>query len=227
VDFSGADSLTVRISDSAGGQVTGTVNVTVNPINDAPVVHDDTLRVVVYSAQPIVVAALAHDADADGDTLVPTIVSQPRGGTVVVDPSTHALTFEPANGYRGPIEFTYRVTDGNVDSTVATVRALIGDFEPLVFLSDYTTPGLAEVHVFDGFEVRRVSDDLPAGSQVISYSVSYDLKTLVYVADGSTEMRVYVKALDGTGAAALRYTTPPKAPPFDRGLRTYPNADGT
>src|SRR5688572_1283048 len=175
-NYFGSDSLTVTVTDSVGAQTTGTVNLTVNNINDAPVVQDDDLRVSVPPGQPIVLGALANDQDDDGDALVPDIVAQPaHGGTIAVDATTRIITFLPTNVYVGPISFSYRVNDGTVDSEVATVRAVIGDFDDVVFLSDYTTPGVAEVHLYDGFEVRVLSDPQPPGTVVTSYSFSDDL----------------------------------------------------
>src|SRR5690242_3577324 len=163
-NYSGTDQIRVKLVETASALASAeqVVSIDVRAINDAPVVQDDVLRVTATSGQAVVVPALANDSDVDGDTLIPAVVTQPRGGTVTVNPATHQLTFEPANGYVGPIEFSYRVNDGHVDSRAVAVRAVIGDFLPIIFISDYTTPGRAEVHLFDGLEVTRLSDALPA-----------------------------------------------------------------
>jgi len=226
-NYSGADQVRVRLVESVSGLTSAeqVVSIQVRPVNDPPVVQDDTLRVTATTGQPVVVPALANDSDIDGDVLTPTVVSQPRGGTVTVNPATHQLTFEPANGYVGPIEFTYRVNDGHVDSGVVSVRAVIGDFLSIIFISDYTTPGRSEVHLFDGLEVRRVSDELPAGYNIVSLSVSGDLRTLAYTADGANDIRAYVKPMDGSRAAVLRYTSI-KTPPLHGGFGAYISPDG-
>lgn len=225
-NYSGADSLTVTVTDSGGAQVTGTVNITVRPINDAPTVQNDTLRVTVTPGQPIVLTPLANDQDVDGDTLTPTLVTQPRGGTVAVNATTRQITFEPANGYMGPIDFTYRVNDGTVDSAVATVHAVIGDFENLLFISDYTTPGVVELHLYDGVEVRRISDAPLPGVGVTHFSFSGDLRTVSYVVDNTDAERVYVKPLDGSAPAVLRYTSAAKTTNTVK-VGAYLNADGS
>ena len=43
-NFNGSDSFTYTVSDGNGGTDTATVNVTVNPVNDAPVAADDSAR---------------------------------------------------------------------------------------------------------------------------------------------------------------------------------------
>ena len=229
-NYAGSDQVRVRLAEVASGLALAEqiVNISVTPLNDAPTAHDDTLRVAATPGQSVPLAALTNDVDIDGDTLIPTVVAQPRGGgTVTVNPTTHQLTFVPANNFVGPVEFTYRVNDGNVDSGIASVRAVIGDFQNLVFLSDYTTPGVAELHLFDGLEVRRLNDDLSPGESVISYSISGDLTKVAYVVDSNDAMRVYVKPLDGSSVAVLRYTSAPKSPPDNRGLSAYFNADNT
>lgn len=226
-NYFGADSLTITVTDSAGASTTGTVNITVTNVNDAPVVQDDRLRVTVTPGQPIVLAAIANDEDDDGDALTPTIVAQPaHGGTIAVDATTRVMTFQPTNGYVGPIEFSYRVNDGAVDSSVATVRAVIGAFENVAFLSDYSTPGLQELHVYDGIEVRRFNDPLPAGSSVSSFTYSGDAGTIAYTVTSSDADRVYIKSVTGNSPAVMRYVSvKPNGATF--GVSGGLNADGT
>jgi hypothetical protein len=103
---------------------------------------------------------------------------------------------------------------------------VVGDFEPIIFLSDYTTPGQPEVHLYDGFDVRRVSATLPAGYTILAYSVSGDLRTMALTVDGANDRRAYVQPLDGSGPAVLRYSTPKTAVQYG-GLSAYLNSDGT
>ena len=226
-NFFGADSLTVTVTDSAGAQTTGTVNITVTNVNDSPLVADDVLRVTVTPGQPIVLTPVANDIDDDGDTLTPSIVSQPaHGGTLAVDATTRVITFQPTNGYVGPIEFTYRVNDGTVDSAIATVRAVIGEFENVAFLSDYSTPGVLELHIYDGIEVRRLNDPLPAGASVSSFTYSGDAKVIAYTVTSSDADRVYIKSLTGDSPAVMRYVSAKiNGAPF--GVSGGLNADGT
>jgi len=226
-NYFGPDSLTVTVTDSAGAQTTGTVNITVANVNDAPVVQDDDLRVPVTPGQPIVLGAVANDVDNDGDALTPTIVAQPaHGGTITVDATTRAITFHQTNGYVGPIEFSYRVNDGTADSSVATVRAVIGDFENVAFLSDYSTPGLQELHVYDGIEVRRFNDPLPAGASVSSFTYSGDAKVIAYTVTSSDADRVYIKPVSGNSPAVMRYVSA-KVNGASFGVGGGLNADGT
>jgi hypothetical protein len=174
-----------------------------------------------------VLTPVANDEDMDGDTLTPAIVTQPaHGGTISVNATTRVMTFQPTNDYVGPIEFSYRVNDGTVDSSVASVRAVIGEFESLVFLSDYTNPGLREVHVYDGIDVRRVSDPVPAGGTISTFSISNDSSTLAYTVSSADADRVYVKPMTGASPAAVRYVST-RAGAAAFGVSGALNADGT
>lgn len=226
-NYSGPDEFVVRLVDTGGGNSQHTVSINVRAVNDAPTASDDTLRVAAANGQPVTLTTLSNDADIEGDVLTPQVVSQPRGGTVVVDDTTREMRFEPSNGYVGPIDFTYRVSDGSAQSNVATVNAFIGDAESVIFLSDYTTPGTLEIHVFDGLEVRRVSDDLPSGRTLSTFSVSSDARTLAYVVDAADAERVYVKDLDDSAPAALRFTSSAKSVPADKRVSVSVNADGS
>jgi hypothetical protein len=93
-DFNGADSFSYRISDPAGESSEATVSVTVNPVNDGPVldpVPDQEL-------EPAVPLALQLSAqDADGDVLSWHLLAGPAGATI--DPVTGLVQW--AGGWPG------------------------------------------------------------------------------------------------------------------------------
>ncbi|SDG17401.1 Ig-like domain-containing protein [Pelagibacterium luteolum] len=118
-NYNGADSFTYTISDGKGGQATGTVNVTVNPINDAPVANADSAFVQVGAS--VVVPVLLNDVDVDGDALTVTgFAVAPQHGTAVVN-GNGTVTYTPSAGYVGVDAFIYTISDGKGGSASATV----------------------------------------------------------------------------------------------------------
>lgn len=63
---------------------------------------------------------LANDNDADGDALSSVLVLPPAHGTCTLAPDG-SFNYTPAPGYSGTDSFTYKATDGGLDSTVASV----------------------------------------------------------------------------------------------------------
>lgn len=119
---SGADSFTYTVSDEKGGTATATVSITVTPVNDAPVVQNDTATT--DEGTPVTISVLANDTDPDGDTLTVASVATPAHGTAVNN-GNGTVTYSPAAGYTGPDSFTYVASDGNGGATTATVNITV------------------------------------------------------------------------------------------------------
>ena len=123
VNFSGAASFDYTISDGNGGTDTGTVNITVAAVNDAPVAVDDVATTA--EDTPIVFAAgagLVNDTDAEGDTLTATGALNAVNGTISIDGVTDAVTFTPTLNFVGPASFDYTISDGNGGTDTGTVN---------------------------------------------------------------------------------------------------------
>ena len=76
---------------------------------------------------PLIEAApgvLANDSDPDGDDLTAELVEQADHGTVTLN-ADGGFTYTPDPDYSGPDEFSYRASDGEDDSEVATVSLTV------------------------------------------------------------------------------------------------------
>jgi VCBS repeat-containing protein len=124
LNFTGALALAVTASDGAM-TATSAFNLTVLPVNDAPVANADSLNV--QGNATLVVAAatlLANDTDPDtGDILTVTAVSNPLHGTVTLVGGT--ITFVTEVGYTGPASFTYTISDGHGGTATGTANVTI------------------------------------------------------------------------------------------------------
>ncbi|MFG2621181.1 FG-GAP-like repeat-containing protein [Streptomyces sp. NPDC048507] len=63
---------------------------------------------------------LGNDTDPDGSPLTAALVTGPAHGTLTLN-ANGSFTYQPAATYVGSDSFTYKATDGTVDSNVATV----------------------------------------------------------------------------------------------------------
>ncbi|TVZ56571.1 gliding motility-associated-like protein [Lutibacter sp. Hel_I_33_5] len=120
-DFNGTASLPYNVKDN-GGTISnnGTITVTVDPVNDAPVAMDDA--VATNSETPVVIPVLSNDTDIDDSGLViSNITSNPAKGTVNVNPNG-TITYTPdATFISGTDTFEYQVCDSSGLCDTATV----------------------------------------------------------------------------------------------------------
>ncbi|WP_405486473.1 FG-GAP-like repeat-containing protein [Streptomyces sp. NBC_00096] len=97
-------------------------SVLLNATNRTPTAANDPYGHV-GADTPLVVGApgvLGNDTDPDGNTLTASLVTGPTHGTLTLD-TDGSFSYQPAGAYVGSDSFTYKATDGTVDSNVATV----------------------------------------------------------------------------------------------------------
>lgn len=113
-DYNGPDSFTYQVCDSDAPVMcsTGTVNITVNPVQDAPIATDDVFSTLEDTKLVVPCdCVFINDYDPDGDPLLGGIMETVKHGTIVMEPNG---TFEymPNQDFFGTDTFTYYVTDG-------------------------------------------------------------------------------------------------------------------
>jgi hypothetical protein len=97
---------------------------TSGPTNGAPVAQNQSVST--PEATPLAVTLSA--SDPDGDPLTYNIVSGPTGG--VLSGTAPNLVYTPNAGFTGQDSFTFRASDGMVDSNLATVSILVTSTSP-------------------------------------------------------------------------------------------------
>jgi hypothetical protein len=114
---SGTLTVTVALQDDGGtvnggvDQTTITFQVTIVPVNDAPIVSDDLGST--DEETPVTINVISNDSDLDGNinpTSV-TIATLPANGTATVDPLTGIVTYTPNLNFIGTDSFGYQVCD--------------------------------------------------------------------------------------------------------------------
>ena len=120
-DFNGVDTITYTVSDGAGGLGTATVQVTVNPVNDAPALLPRAASTT--EDTPVTLTVLTNDRDADGDPLTVTAATATSGSVVINAGGT--LTYTPGTNFNGTDTITYTVYDGRGGSASSSVTVAV------------------------------------------------------------------------------------------------------
>ena len=121
-DFNGDDQFQYRVADDHGNEVDATVEITITPVNDAPVAANDSLTLKEDTSKSVTV--LTNDDDVDGDALTVTGKTNGAHGTVTCT-TAGSCTYKPAKDYNGTDSFTYTVSDGNGGTDVGTVNVTV------------------------------------------------------------------------------------------------------
>jgi outer membrane protein OmpA-like peptidoglycan-associated protein len=121
--FSGTDSFGYTITDSHGSTAQGTVTVTIEAGNRAPLAVDDYAETI--NLAWVLIDALANDSDPDGDAIGVLSFTQPVNGTVVqVAPGQFHYKANAAFCGLDPFTYTIRDSAGNVATATVTVNVL-------------------------------------------------------------------------------------------------------
>ena len=124
-DYYGPDQFTYTVDDGRGGTHTATVYITVEGINDRPVLVDDTAST--QEDTPVLIPVLDNDTDKEGP-LDPASVRRiigPSHGRTTVDESTGAITYRPDQDWHGLDAFTYRACDTGAPLPVLCSQASV------------------------------------------------------------------------------------------------------
>ncbi|WP_193767626.1 Ig-like domain-containing protein [Halorientalis pallida] len=131
-------SITYEVDDGNGGTDTGTLSITVNPVNDTPTAADDSDST--NEDTSATVDVVANDNDVDGDALdVTAITNGPSHGTAqITGASNDRIQFDPGTDETGDVTITYEVGDGNGGTDTAKLSVTVGAVNDAPTASDDT-----------------------------------------------------------------------------------------
>ncbi len=125
-NFNGVDSFTYTVDDGKGATDTGTVTITVAPVNDAPEAQDD--RFFIDEDTSVNGSVLANngqgaDTDPEGDPVTVTLTSNVQNGQLTLN-ANGTFSYEPDANFNGTDTFTYTVSDapGSANSATVTIE---------------------------------------------------------------------------------------------------------
>ncbi len=125
LNYNGVDTFTYRANDGVADSATvTTVTINITPVNDAPTLAA-TQSITTDEDTPITFD-LNAGADIDGDILNYTITLSTGNGFLTCDEGTsRSCTYTPSSNFNGSDDFTYQVSDGEYNSTTATVNITV------------------------------------------------------------------------------------------------------
>jgi hypothetical protein len=194
-NFFGDDSFSYRVEDSEGGLSNiANVRLTVQSVNDLPIVNPDSFIIAEDSDSNL--AILANDADIDGvlDTSTLAIITTVAHGELV-DNNDGTVNYTPVSNYVGNDSFSYSVADneGGVSNEVEVTISITSVNDAPEFTSDAIT---------------QVDED-----NLYSYSiVAVDIDTQdISISDNLTitgKLPQWLNLTDNTDGSALLTGTP-------------------
>ena len=180
VNFNGSDTLTVLSTDSSASTDTDTVNITVNPVNDAPVntvpgpqtVNEDTalaftggstiavhdvdgnLASTQLSVLHGTLAVTAGGASVSGNNSATLTLS---GTEAQINATLATLSYQGGVNFNGSDTLTVLSTDSSASTDTDTVNITVNPVNDAPVISGMTT---GTVHEDDPFDARSVSNQL-------------------------------------------------------------------
>lgn len=184
----------------SGSIFTGDLSGVQAPQNHPPVATADAGYVT--NGQPVTIAVLANDTDADGDAV--TLESVTPGALGTTEIVGDSIVYTPGPGFAGSDEFTYAIGDGRDGAATGRVRisypypAAAGTYRPMVLGADGAPAGTMSVTL------------LPTGG----FTIGLTLRGVAYVgkgtfdADGNAQVVLKVKGRSVTITLRLDLSDP-------------------
>jgi hypothetical protein len=128
-DWNGTDTFNFEAVDSSEKTVlnVATATIIVNPVNDAPVMENQSFNYDIFFNE--IVSVPLNSTDIDGDNITYVVNNHPSGGTLSIE----SLTFDP--DYDGIHSFTVQAYDGQEYSQEVTININLG-FKLLTYNGD-------------------------------------------------------------------------------------------
>lgn len=196
-DIATSDALTFKVNDGAFDSNVATLTFSISGVNDAPLAAGQSFN----ASEDIQATITLNASDPDGDSLTVIQTANPDGHTITYSGTT--ATFTSASNFNGSSSFSYKVSDGSLESLEATVNlsiAAVNDAPVAVNVNDVAREFLQATIPLSATDVDSGSLTYSIVSPPTKGSASISGTNLLYtssVANGTTDTVRY-KANDGS-----------------------------
>jgi large repetitive protein len=198
-NFNGSDSFTFKATDNGSPNTdsnTATVSITVNPVNDAPVLSS----IADQSVDELALLSVSTSAsDIDGGTLTYSISSGAVSGMSVDSSGVFTWTPSEAQG-PGSYPVTITVADGNGGTHAQSFTITVNEINVAPVSADQTT----STHVNTAKVITLTASDVDVPAQTLTITVTSPTNGSLSAVSGNQV--TYTPALDYTGPDSFTYS---------------------
>ncbi|MGC8742442.1 MAG: Ig-like domain-containing protein, partial [Verrucomicrobiia bacterium] len=206
-DYNGSDSFTFKVNDGTVDSAIATVSITVNSVNDAPVINNQTFSIAENSGNGVQVGiVVASDVDA-GQTLTFSIISGNTNGTFTIGASNGKITiannallnYEAIQTWQLLVKVTDNGTPSLSSTGTVTIAVIDVNEAPVISPQTFTVPENSA----NGTAVGTVLATDPDNGQTLNYQII----------SGNTNGAFAINSANGqitvANSAMLNYETAP------------------
>jgi len=159
LNYNGHDNFTYWAYDGENYSNVATVTITINPINDPPIAHNNTYNTdedtTLSIASP---GILENDIDTENGTLTTILINNVTNGTLGLN-TNGSFNYTPNANWYGTDTFTYRAYDGLNESNNATVTITVQPVDDPPFVDDIPDQFIVEGDSFTPIVLDNYVED--------------------------------------------------------------------
>ncbi|PIF32796.1 gliding motility-associated-like protein [Flavobacterium sp. 9] len=203
-NFNGTDTVDYTVTDGSLTDI-GTLTITVNAVNDAPIAVDDTATATEDTLYTSTVSLVANDTDVDSSplTVVAGTYTTAKGGTLTLA-ADGSYTYMPAANFNGTDTVDYTVTDGSL-TDIGTLTITVNAVNDAPIAVDDTATATEDTLYTSTISLVANDTDVDSSPLTVVAGTYTTLKggTLTLAADGSY---TYMPAANFNGTDTVDYT---------------------
>ncbi|MFA9398179.1 MAG: Ig-like domain-containing protein [Clostridiaceae bacterium] len=147
-NFNGEDSFNLYYKNNNNGTNYMKVKVIVKPVNDVPIAKIDEFTVDINSVGNIF-NVLSNDTDIDGDNLTIKSIEPNESNVAILE--NNKIVYSPTKDFQGEDILTYIISDGNGETSTATINITVKDMNhaPIAVDDEFTVQEDSRVNIFN------------------------------------------------------------------------------